>query len=59
VSGVGVRGGFVADLKWKNGKVTQVTLKSVGGRDTTVFAGGTARKISLAPGESVTLGNLG
>ncbi|MGW1006033.1 glycosyl hydrolase family 95 catalytic domain-containing protein [Streptomyces sp. NPDC002520] len=59
VSGVGVRGGFVADLKWKNGKVTQVTLKSVGGRDTTVLAGGASRKISLEPGESVTLGNLG
>ncbi|GAA3778450.1 glycosyl hydrolase family 95 catalytic domain-containing protein [Streptomyces chiangmaiensis] len=59
VSGVGVRGGFVADLSWKNGKVTQVTLKSVGGRDTTVIAGSASRKISLTPGKSVTLGNLG
>ncbi|MFG2882568.1 glycoside hydrolase N-terminal domain-containing protein [Streptomyces sp. NPDC048297] len=59
VSGVGVRGGFVADLRWKNGKVTQVTLKSVGGRDTTVLAGGASRRISLKPGQSVTLGNLG
>lgn len=59
VSGVGVRGGFVADLRWKNGKVTQVTLRSVGGRATTVFAGGTSRRISLRPGESVTLGTFG
>ncbi|MQY36640.1 hypothetical protein SRB17_46420 [Streptomyces sp. RB17] len=59
VSGVGVRGGFVADVSWKNGKVTQVTLRSVGGRDTTVSAGGTSRRISLEPGESVTLGNFG
>ncbi|MGX5185962.1 glycosyl hydrolase family 95 catalytic domain-containing protein [Streptomyces avermitilis] len=59
VSGVGVRGGFVADLSWKNGKVTRATLKSVGGRGTTVVAGGAARKISLKPGESVTLRNLG
>ncbi|MDT4988497.1 MAG: hypothetical protein QOI74_2591 [Micromonosporaceae bacterium] len=59
VSGVGVRGGFTADLSWKNGKVTQVTLKSVGGRDTTVFANGTSRKVSLKPGGSVTLRNLG
>ncbi|MBX7554793.1 glycoside hydrolase N-terminal domain-containing protein [Streptomyces sp. NPDC004232] len=59
VSGVGVRGGFVADLRWKNGKVTQVTLKSVGGRNTTVFTGGASRKISLKPGQSVTLGNFG
>jgi alpha-L-fucosidase 2 len=59
VSGVGVRGGFVADISWKNGKVTQATLKSVGGRSTTVFAGSTSRKVSLKPGESVTLRNLG
>jgi alpha-L-fucosidase 2 len=59
VSGVGVRGGFVADIGWKNGKVTRATLTSVGGRDTTVVAGGAARKISLKPGESVTLRDLG
>ncbi|MFE9767692.1 glycoside hydrolase N-terminal domain-containing protein [Streptomyces sp. NPDC005808] len=59
VSGVGVRGGFVADLSWTKGKVTQVKLKSVGGRATTLVAGGASRKISLKPGESVTLRNLG
>ncbi|AOR36550.1 hypothetical protein BFF78_40725 [Streptomyces fodineus] len=59
VYGVGVRGGFVAGLRWKNGKVTQLTLRSVGGRDTTVFAGGTSHRISLEPGESVTLGSFG
>ena len=59
VSGVGVRGGFVADIGWKDGKVTRATLKSVGGRDTTVVAGGVSRKVSLKPGESVTLRNLG
>lgn len=59
VSGVGIRGGFVADLSWKNGKVTRATLKSVGGSSTTVVAGGASRKISLKPGESVTLRNLG
>jgi alpha-L-fucosidase 2 len=58
VSGVGVRGGFVADISWKNGKVTQATLKSVGGRSTTVVAGSTSRQINLKPGESVTLKNL-
>jgi alpha-L-fucosidase 2 len=57
-SGVGVRGGFVADINWKNGKVTQATLKSVGGRSTTVVAGSTSRQINLKPGESVTLKNL-
>jgi alpha-L-fucosidase 2 len=55
VAGVGVRGGFIADISWKNGKVTEATLKSVGGRSTTVVAGGTSRQVSLKPGESVTL----
>ncbi|MFI6761041.1 glycosyl hydrolase family 95 catalytic domain-containing protein [Micromonospora sp. NPDC050417] len=55
VSGVGVRGGFVVDLGWKNGKVTQARLTSVGGRSTTVVAGGTTRPVHLKPGESVTL----
>ncbi|GAA3156658.1 glycoside hydrolase N-terminal domain-containing protein [Streptomyces rameus] len=59
VSGVGVRGGFVADLAWKHGRVTRLTLRSVGGRDTTVLAGGTARRIRLRPGGSVTLRDLG
>ncbi|MFI6265277.1 glycosyl hydrolase family 95 catalytic domain-containing protein [Micromonospora sp. NPDC051006] len=58
VSGVGVRGGFVADVSWRNGKVTKATLTSVGGRSTTLVAGGAARQINLKPGESVTLRNL-
>ncbi|GHE04981.1 glycoside hydrolase family 95-like protein [Streptomyces alanosinicus] len=58
VSGVGGRGGFVADLRWKNGKVTRVTLKSVGGRDTTVVAGATSHRISLEPGQSVIPGDF-
>ncbi|MEV6420811.1 glycoside hydrolase N-terminal domain-containing protein [Streptomyces sp. NPDC051662] len=59
VSGVGVRGGFVADVSWRNGKVTRATLRSVGGRGTALVAGGTTREISLKPGESLTLRNLG
>ena len=58
VSGVSVRGGFVAGFSWKNGKVTQATLKSVGGRSTTVLAGGTSRQVDLGPGQSVTLRDL-
>ncbi|WP_212912021.1 glycoside hydrolase N-terminal domain-containing protein [Streptomyces sp. TS71-3] len=57
VTGVGVRGGFVADLSWRNGKVTKVTLKSVGGRDTAVVAGGRTHQVSVRPGGSVTLHN--
>jgi alpha-L-fucosidase 2 len=55
VSGVGLRGGFVADLSWQNGKVTRAKLTSVGGRSTTVVAGGKSWKVDLQPGRSVTL----
>ncbi|GHH79182.1 hypothetical protein GCM10018793_31350 [Streptomyces sulfonofaciens] len=58
VSGVGVRGGFVADVRWRGGRVTEATFRSVGGRSTTVVAGGRTRHISLMPGESTTLRNL-
>jgi len=58
VSGVGVRGGFVADLGWKNGRVTQVTLRSIGGSATTLLANGSSRQVSVMPGQSVTLRNL-
>ncbi|PWR04761.1 hypothetical protein DKT68_30335 [Micromonospora acroterricola] len=58
VSGVGVRGGFVADLSWRDGTVTEVRLTSVGGRSTTLTAGGASRRITLKPGESVTVRSL-
>jgi alpha-L-fucosidase 2 len=58
VNGVGVRGGFTADLSWRDGRVTQALLTSVGGRSTTVLANGRSRQVTLRPGESVTLRNL-
>ncbi|MFD7444830.1 glycoside hydrolase N-terminal domain-containing protein [Streptomyces sp. NPDC059909] len=59
VTGVGVRGGFVVDLRWKDGRPTRVTVSSVGGRTTTISYGGTSQEITLAPGRSVTLYDLG
>jgi alpha-L-fucosidase 2 len=59
VTGVGVRGGFVIDLSWKAGKVTEARLHSVGGRSTTVVHGGKTRKVSVEPGRSVTISGLG
>ena len=58
VSGLGVSGGFVASFGWKNGKVTGASLTSVGGRSTTVVAGGTSRQVNLMPGQSITLRDL-
>jgi alpha-L-fucosidase 2 len=58
VSGVGVRGGFVVDLRWKDGKPTEVGLRSVGGRTVTVAHGHVSRTVTLRPGASVTLTDL-
>ncbi|MFF4351009.1 glycoside hydrolase N-terminal domain-containing protein [Streptomyces sp. NPDC001530] len=55
VTGVGARGGFVVDLRWRGGRPTEVEVRSVGGRTTTVTYGDTSREITLAPGASVTL----
>ncbi|HEV7974425.1 glycosyl hydrolase family 95 catalytic domain-containing protein [Amycolatopsis sp.] len=55
VTGIGARGGFEVDLSWKSGKVTQAVVRSVGGTDTELRAGGWRKKISLRPGQSVTV----
>ncbi|MEV6512410.1 glycoside hydrolase N-terminal domain-containing protein [Streptomyces sp. NPDC051642] len=55
ITGAGARGGFVVDLRWKNGKPTEVKIRSVGGRTTTVAHGGKARTVTVKPGGSVTL----
>ncbi|MFJ2346843.1 glycosyl hydrolase family 95 catalytic domain-containing protein [Streptomyces antimycoticus] len=55
VTGLAARGGFVVDLRWKQGVPTSVRIHSVGGRTTTVAHGGSSRTIRLVPGESHTL----
>ncbi|WP_371657928.1 glycoside hydrolase N-terminal domain-containing protein [Streptomyces sp. NBC_00280] len=59
ITGVGVRGGFTVDLGWRDGRPTEVTVTSVGGRTTTVAYGTRARRLTLSPGRSVTLRDLG
>jgi len=55
VTGVGARGGFVVDLHWKNGKPTEVKIRSINGRTTTVAFGTSTQTVRLTPGASVTL----
>ncbi|WP_151484438.1 glycosyl hydrolase family 95 catalytic domain-containing protein [Streptomyces albicerus] len=55
VTGVGARGGFVVDLRWRDGKPTEARIRSVGGRTTTVAYGDRSRTVTLKPGASVTL----
>ncbi|WP_405726410.1 glycoside hydrolase family 95 protein [Streptomyces sp. NBC_00028] len=55
VSGVGARGGFVVDLRWRDGIPIEARIRSVHGRTTTVEYGGSRRTVTLRPGASVTL----
>jgi alpha-L-fucosidase 2 len=54
VTGIGARGGFVVDLAWRAGKISSVTVRSVGGTQTLVTSGGWSRQVRLSPSESVT-----
>lgn len=39
VTGIGVRGGFTLDMRWKDGQVTDATLRGAAGRSTDVVFG--------------------
>lgn len=58
LTGAPARGGFVVDLRWRDGRPTEARVRSVGGRTTTVAFGGTSRTVTLRPGQSVTLKDL-
>lgn len=55
VTGMGARGGFQVDLSWKHGKVTSVTVRSMGGEQTRLKFGRWTKQVALSPGGSVTL----
>jgi alpha-L-fucosidase 2 len=55
ITGIGARGGFEVDLAWKAGKVTRATVRSVGGTTTELRGEGWRTKITLRPGQSVTI----
>ncbi|MFG2519995.1 glycoside hydrolase N-terminal domain-containing protein [Streptomyces sp. NPDC048527] len=55
VTGIGVRGGFTADLEWKDGVATKLRLTSTGGRTTRVRAGSWSKDVTLKPGASISL----
>ena len=54
ITGVGARGGFEVDFAWRAGKVTSVTVRSVGGTSTVVKAAGWRRAVTLERGGSTT-----
>ena len=55
ISGIGARGGFVVDLAWADGRVTEVTLRSVGGTATTLVHGDQSMSVTLARGGQLRL----
>jgi alpha-L-fucosidase 2 len=57
--GANARGGFVVDLRWRDGKPTEARIRSTGGRTTTVAHAGSARTVTLKPGATVTLKGFG
>ncbi|MBC8095385.1 MAG: glycoside hydrolase N-terminal domain-containing protein [Akkermansiaceae bacterium] len=55
VKGLRARGGFEVDLAWKDGKLTEATLRSVAGRKATVRYAGNVSEIELKSGRSIRL----
>ncbi|WP_225825472.1 glycosyl hydrolase family 95 catalytic domain-containing protein [Streptomyces naphthomycinicus] len=55
LTGAGARGGFLVDLDWRDGRPTEVRIRSVGGTMTSVGHAGTSRTVRVRPGETVTL----
>ena len=52
VRGLRARGGFEIDLAWKDGRLTEATLRSTHGKDPNVRYGDVVRTLELQPGAS-------
>jgi alpha-L-fucosidase 2 len=55
VRGLRARGGFEVDLAWRQGRLTEATLRSVGGERTMVRSADHVIDVTLVPGEARAL----
>ncbi|MBW5247819.1 glycoside hydrolase N-terminal domain-containing protein [Streptomyces sp. P01-B04] len=55
ITGVGVRGGFTLDMRWKDGQVTDATLRGAAGRSTDVVFGEWSSRVTIPAAGSVTV----
>ena len=55
IKGVPTRGGFVVDLKWKDGTLAHSTIRSLAGRPCKVSYQGKIVELNLKKGQSVNL----
>jgi alpha-L-fucosidase 2 len=59
VKGLRARGGFEVDERWKDGKLSSLTVRSIAGHAVDVRYGKKTTRVELHPGASLTLdGNL-
>ena len=51
VKGICARGGFVVDMEWKDGKVTQLSLTARNDAKTTLLVNGNSLKVKMKKGD--------
>ena len=58
VRGLRARGGFVVDIAWREGKLTEITVQSINGGSTTLRTGSITKELKLGPGATYHVSNL-